>query len=127
MNKEQIDKQIDRRAEEIEKLRVQVNKLQIQVDCLTEELQHQKDTPGTTEIDRALLSPGDRIQILNAVKRPKNWNAAKPWIHLEAKRATVTCVEYDRIYFTTMNGISTWRLRKNVLRIPSPPWASLFQ
>jgi hypothetical protein len=26
-----------------------------------------------------------------------------------------------------MNGISTWRLRKNVLRIPSPPWASLFQ
>ena len=92
MNKEQIDKQIDRRAEEIEKLRVQVNKLQIQVDCLTEELQHQKDTPGTTEIDRALLSPGDRIQILNAVKRPKNWNAAKPWNHLEAKRATVTCV-----------------------------------
>jgi hypothetical protein len=81
--------------EQIKKLRVQVNKLQIRVDCLTAELEHQKYPQVTsftsiTEIDRALLSPGDQIWILNTVKRPKNWNAAKPWNHLEAKRATVT-------------------------------------
>lgn len=109
----------------IQKLTVQVQNLQIQVDRLTAALAPQSYPPSTSadhsnSAASSFISPGDRILIVNTVKRPKNWSAYKQWTPSEAKQATVTAVELGRIYFTTDNGISTWRLRKNIRRLPSP-------
>jgi hypothetical protein len=66
----------------------------------------------TDRDDTAAYRTGDRVYITNRVARPilpsRDWN-----IHDE-RRATVTRVTRDRVYFRTDNGTSTWRKAKNL-------------
>jgi hypothetical protein len=115
----------------IEALIKQVQALQVQVYYLTEQQQlHQQDTVPVlahpSNSDQAPIQPktfpypGDRICILNTVKRPQNWDTNTKWDPSAAKLATITSIEYNRIYFTTDNGVTTaWRLLKNIRQIPN--------
>lgn len=60
---------------------------------------------------------GDRVYVINRVRKPASWNNNNVWREAEAKRGTVTYCERDRIYFTSDNGVRTWRLAHNLQRI----------
>ncbi len=55
------------------------------------------------------FTKGARVRILNRVKVA----AGKAVTHAD-KRAFITKVTPERVYFTTLNGWQTWRARKNL-------------
>ena len=68
--------------------------------------------PATIEND-ASLEVGDRIVIINNVRRPSNW--IRPWSARRERHATVTRIGTDgKVFFTTDNGVKTWRNSTNV-------------
>jgi hypothetical protein len=104
----------------IASLTKQVQALQLQVTGLQEELkQHnrsQQTPPSTSTVINTLIQLGDRIRITNTVKKPLSWDNAIEFNQQQAKLATVTAVVNNRIYFTTDNGIHTWRSRRNIIQ-----------
>ena len=67
------------------------------------------------------LSVGDKIIILNPVNKPRNWEEGRHWDGGEARLATITRLEGDKVYFSTDNGVNTWRHRRNVKRLQHRP------
>jgi hypothetical protein len=57
---------------------------------------------------------GERVRITNQVRKPVDWCEDFVWSEQDAKRATVTKVTPDRVYFVTDNGIRTWRMPSNL-------------
>jgi hypothetical protein len=109
----------------IARLTQQVQELQLQVTALQQELkqepkQHNRShqtPPSTSTVTNTLIQPGDRIRITNQVKKPLSWDTSITFNQQQAKLATVTAVVNNRIYFTTDNGIHTWRSRRNILQL----------
>jgi hypothetical protein len=97
----------------IKNLEKQLKELTLQVKDLKAELQRNNDQTSQPN-PPILFRIGDRIRILNKIKRPSTWNNTQQWDPAAAKRATVTSITTDRVYFTTDNGISTWRINKHV-------------
>jgi hypothetical protein len=62
---------------------------------------------------------GDRIRILNRIRKPKSWHSHRVWCEDEARLAIVTCVDNSsqKIHFITDNGVNTWRKGSNLLKI----------
>jgi DNA repair ATPase RecN len=104
---------LPRMEDAIKQLEKQLKALTIQVTDLKAELRRQnnQDTQTTQKNPPILFRVGDRIRILNKVKRPSSWDATQLWDYTAAKKATVTSTT---VYFTTDNGISTWRLHKHL-------------
>jgi predicted P-loop ATPase/GTPase len=103
---------------EIKHLSKQVELLQIQVSELQEELcaQNKQKTTILSPLTKVFL-PGDRIRVLNRVKKPPMWDEdtqGRLWHPPDAKKGTVNSSTLTRVYFTTDNGVSTWRNVKNV-------------
>jgi hypothetical protein len=63
------------------------------------------------------FTKGDRIRISNHVPKPAHWGIDEPWNYRNAQKATVTFTANDRVYFTTDNGVTTWRSPRNIKRI----------
>ena len=60
---------------------------------------------------------GDRVHILNKIKKPANWNNVRQWLEVEAKTAVVTLVRDEQVFFITDNGVKTWRAPNNLRRL----------
>jgi hypothetical protein len=113
----------------VERLIQQVQALQLEVTNIQQELkQHNRcqqasptTSPSHPTVTHNLLQPGDRVRILNQVKKTRSWDTTREFIHQQAKLATVTAVVNNRIYFTTDNGIHTWRSRRNIIKQPKQP------
>jgi hypothetical protein len=60
---------------------------------------------------------GDRVYIKNEIRKPSNWKTYNNWTAAKERYATVTEVTDARVFFTTDNGVDTWRQRKNLKRI----------
>jgi hypothetical protein len=111
--------------DQIDRIIKQFSALTTEVKQLKEELQRRDESPRISTPPIHLQQqfiidflPGrDRIRILNQIKRPKTWPTSALWIPEDAKTATVTSIHQDKIYFTTDNGIATWRLYKNISRL----------
>lgn len=60
--------------------------------------------------------PGDRVVVINSVRRPKSWPIHKPWTAEREKCAVVTSrdVPNEKVFITTDNGHRTWRNAKNL-------------
>ncbi len=69
---------------------------------------------GTPSSQRELQS-GDRVRIINKVKRPAQTKA--DWTWGKERLATIRHLEGDRVVLTTDNGTKTWRLRKYVQQL----------
>ena len=118
------DDRIARLTKQVEALTVQVTALQ---QATKNDHRGHRHSPGTTQAHptstvtqtATIIQPGDRIRILNTIKKPITWPPSIPWIPSAAKTATVTAVINNRIYFTTDNGVHTWRSRRNILRHPT--------
>lgn len=63
-----------------------------------------------------VFAQGDRVRVINRVRRPASWPSDRRWDERLARAATVTYVTTvpDRVYFTTDNGIETWRIPTNL-------------
>lgn len=72
-----------------------------------------------TEADyrHAALTQGDRVYIKNRVRKPSNWSDTVVWDERVARNATVTRVDGNKVYFTTDNGVCTWRVFSNLRRL----------
>jgi hypothetical protein len=100
-------------GDRIDKLVEQVRKLTLQVQSLERTLHRTNNSP-IVSADFKAFATGDRIRILNAVKKPAKWNNKREWIENEARYATVTRVQGGRVFFVTDNGTSTWRAPNNL-------------
>ena len=65
-------------------------------------------------VDPNPFKSGDRVKITNKVRLPRG-RAITP----EDRLATVNNVEGDKVYFTTDNDTTTWRLHHNLADSPS--------
>jgi hypothetical protein len=72
------------------------------------------DQESTTPTEHGFIR-GDRIRILKITK-PSGWGNTH-WNYHQARIATVTHTTAERVYFVTDNGLNTWRLPKNVIKL----------
>ena len=108
------DRDIDSLVNELRTLKVRVSQVEAQ---LRETRSRQEATavlPTTPQTD---LTRGDRVRIINKIKRPANWLAR--WDEGDIKnerRATVTHTVRDQVWIITDNGMKTWRAPNNLER-----------
>ena len=85
----------------------------------------EKEDPAPSEIN-AIPDPangiviGDRIEILNKIKKPANWPNSTPWVEKNHKTAA-TVIDIvvitplnTQIHFVTDAGLTAWRAPNNV-------------
>ena len=107
----------------VDELIEHVRRLTIQVQSLERELRRRDSlSPSLRSVDESIVSRsvftvGDRVRILNSIKKPATWDNTKTWSEGAAKVATVTKVRATQIFFTTDNGVSTWRAPNNLQKI----------
>ena len=101
--------------DQIDKLIEQVQKLTVQVQGLERALDRTANTaPLIVNNDFFGFATGNRVRILNSVKKPAKWDNTKEWHKDKARHATVTRVQGGRVYIVTDNGVSTWWSAKNL-------------
>lgn len=110
------DDRIDALIQELKDLRLRETSLLQRI----EEANRQRDDSATRDDDArgpAEYQPGDRVYVLSRIRKPvfapSNWNG------YSERRATVTRVDGEKVFFKTDNGTQTWRAAKN-LRLLSP-------
>jgi hypothetical protein len=109
------DGRINEIITELRSIRLQVSHLEQEIDrrdtrrvpALASERPPPTPVPAT-HVTHA-YSVGDRVRILNKVKKPATWNSNVEWSKRDARRATVIEVRARQIFFTTDNGVDTWR------------------
>ena len=103
-------------GDRIDKLISQVHRLTIQVQGLERAIRRTEDSSAssTTHTDFLVFATGDRVRILNSVKKPARWDNNKVWHENQAKYATVVRIQGGRVYIVTDNGVSTWRSAHNL-------------
>ena len=106
------------RGDRIEELTEQVKSLSLQVRDLQRALgvstERYEPPHSSDDIHDDHFAIGDRVRILNEIRKPAIWDNRKPWITSEARQATVTRVRGQQVFIVTDNGVSTWRKRKNL-------------
>ncbi len=67
-------------------------------------------------VNAACFVQGDRVKIINRIRKPKNWPKDRVWDEQMARKATVTYVDTlaERVYYVTDNGVETWRNPTNL-------------
>ena len=79
-----------------------------------------QEAPVVAGEERAIhgFSKGDRIRIINTLRKPASWDNSLEWHEGTAKNATVTDIlikgRVVQVHFVTDNGVSTWRSPNNV-------------
>jgi hypothetical protein len=68
----------------------------------------------TPPLPLRVFAVGDRVQIDNEIRQPKNWPNNIRWDPFAARKATVTKVTGDRVHFVDDTGNRTWRLPSNL-------------
>jgi hypothetical protein len=102
------DDRIDELIKQVRELTLQVQRLERVIDHTT------NPVPLIAGIDFFVFAQGDRVRILNSVKKPVRWDNAKEWNKDKARYATVTRIQDGRIYIITDNGVPTWRSANNL-------------
>jgi hypothetical protein len=110
-----MNQSIDELIAELHQLRIRERR----VIALLEQATRREGRAGRNQVIRA----GTRIQITNGVKKPTYWDTRRRWDHDVAALATVdyTTSEPNRVYFTTDNGLKTWRAPHNITLLETPP------
>jgi len=99
---------------ELSALRVRVGHLETELNSLRA---HEEARTRINETSFA-LKKGDRVRIINTIKRPANWiNSWDDGTIEKERHATVSHVTSKRVWVITDNGTKTWRAPNNVRRI----------
>ena len=115
------------RDREIEQLTGELFALTLRTQRITEQLQRLRSERNdeTTNNERnettnneqrgGPYQSGDRVQIINKVRRPADWPTDWNQATIEAeRRATVTRTVKNQVWIRTDNGTETWRARNNL-------------
>lgn len=110
------DRSIEILTNELRALKVRVSQVENQ---LREALQEQQvEEEATIAPPNTPFARGDRVRIINKIKRPANWLARWDERDIEnEQRATVTHRVRDQVWIVTDNGTKTWRAPNNLERI----------
>jgi hypothetical protein len=119
------DSRIDELITELRSLRVQVARLESEVVAQRSNnapinsapVRHSQTERTSTQIFAHGYATGDRIRVINKIKKPATWNNAVQWCEAAARTATVTEVRETQIFFETDNDVHTWRAPNNLRRI----------
>ena len=107
------------RKEEIEALTIQLQAINLRLAQLEAAAgQEQKATEHSA--GKAAVSDikrGDRVHIVNKLKKPSNWSAHVEWHQKDAQRGTVTHFYKGQVHFVTDNGVKTWHAINNLRKI----------
>ena len=110
---------------EVEDLISELKVLNLRRSAILARLEEAYSTPGVEEnASHSVRAPiangivkGDRVRIINKVKRPAVWTSQLAWDKERERYATVTRVTPTQVFFTTDNGVETWRAPNNLRRI----------
>ena len=108
------ERAIEHLIAELSALRVRVAHLETELDSIraheTVQTQNNRTAPP--------FEKGERVRIINAIKRPANWTKSWNESVIEKERhATVTHTTTKQVWLITDNGTKTWRAHNNVRRI----------
>jgi transcription antitermination factor NusG len=106
---------VDQLIEQLKNLKVQEN---VVLEKLSRAREQEKEAQNRNRTPRnTTYKVGDRVRITNGVTVPFARNANE-----RDRTATVRYTkphnEHTKVYITTDNGFRTWRLEKNLRRIP---------
>ena len=107
------------RERDIDTLTRELNALTFRTRQIEEELQtlRSQDTSGSTNEPIVVFTAGDKVTIINQVRKPRTWTGAwDPTAIIAERRATVTHTVGDQVWIVTGNGTETWRLSTNLQR-----------
>ena len=112
------DSRVDDLIRDLRSLQLQVTQLQEEARA-RENARRPEPAPALDAPERAVngFARGDRVRVLNKFKKPATWNNSRQWSEAEARLATVTVVRPEQVFFTTDNGINTWRAPNNLRRL----------
>jgi hypothetical protein len=116
------DSRIDDLIRELRSLQLQAAQLQAATQHRVQEAdEHQREDAQAVPHDLPRHANGfcigDRVRILNKIKKPATWNNTRQWLEVEARTAVVTLVCAEQVFFTTDNGVKTWRAPNNLRRL----------
>ena len=77
-------------------------------------------TPNVIPNDVASYKPNDKVRILNIPKKLKSGRLTTE----QDRLATVVSTSGDRVHLITDNGANTWRIPKNIRKLPIRPQSS---
>ncbi len=111
------DNRIDEIIEELQSLRLQVESLEAELRQRNRESVAAPTGPPPNRHYPHTFARGDRVRILNKIKKPATWDNRVAWSEEDARNATVTEVRDRQIFFITDNGIETWRAPNNLRKL----------
>ena len=113
------DRDIDSLVNELRSLKIRVSQVETELrERRTQEVLVATALPTTPTPPQANLTRGDRVRIINKIKRPANWLARWDERDIEnERRATVTHRVRDQVWIVTDNGTTSWRAPNNLERI----------
>lgn len=111
------DNRIDEIIAELRTLRIQVARLESEAAQRRDSRQHLSPRQEQIPVATHGYSIGDRVRILNKIKKPATWDNRIEWSEARARLGTVTEVRAKQIFFTTDNGVETWRAPNNLRKV----------
>lgn len=109
--------EIQQLIKQLKALDLEEEKRKVQRKLLVARLEEITSPGGSQRRQSRTFSPGDRVEVLNTVKRPQR--ATSTWTFAKERLGTVT--EYnattDQVWFRTDNGIETYRVSKNLKKL----------
>jgi hypothetical protein len=109
------EKQIGDLIEELKALKLRESVVISQLEAANRR-RSTHDTTATAEQEIG-LSPGDRVYVVNRVRKPATWTSKVEWIAEKERRATVTRVTANQVHILTDNGVRTWRAPNNLRKL----------
>lgn len=110
------EKQIGDLIEELKALKLRESVVISQLEAAYRRRPNDDYTTSTAEQETG-LSPGDRVYVINRVRKPATWTSKVEWTAEKERRATVTRVTATQIHILTDNGVRTWRAPNNLRRL----------
>lgn len=105
------------RKDEIELLTAQLQAINIRLAQLEAAAEQDKKAIKSSAETAAAIRKGDRVNIVNKLKKPSTWSAHVEWHQEDAQKATVTHFYKGQVHFVTDNGVKTWRAINNLEKI----------
>jgi len=102
------------RKDEIELLTTQLKAINIRLAQLEAAAEQDKRLIERCIGTTAGIKKGDRVNIVNKLKKPSTWSDRVEWDQEDAQKATVTHIYKEQVHFITDNGVTTWRAINNL-------------
>jgi hypothetical protein len=110
---------LDILLEQLKALRIQEDRVIEKItQARAQEKQAQSGANTTSEARTSTYEPGDRVRIQNNITKPFT-RRANTGDRDSTVQYTLTAKDSTKVFIRTDNGFNTWRLEKNLRKIPN--------